>query len=100
MYTEKTPKTKEAYLYRTIFEKHFGAGNRSAIATVAWQDSIACSSETALRWDASFRGRADASGRAVAGVHESAYAESWDATKGNIAGEGKADEPAAKKQKK
>merc|ERR1719310_736270 len=68
----KTPRTKEAYLYRSLFSKHFGE-NSSAAETVGWQDSIACSSEVALRWDPSFQGRADASGRAVAGVHEEAY---------------------------
>lgn len=68
----KTPRTKEAYLFRDMFAKHFGE-NTSAAETVGWQDSIACSSEVALRWDASFQGRADASGRAVAGVHEDAY---------------------------
>lgn len=74
-YPEKTPKTKEAYLYRDLWSKHFGETNASAIRTVAWQDSIACSTETALKWDASFQGRADASGRAVAGVHDDAYDE-------------------------
>jgi len=68
----KTPRTKEAYLYRSLFAKHFGE-NTSAAETVGWQDSIACSSSVALKWDASFQGRADASGRAVAGVHEQAY---------------------------
>jgi asparagine synthase (glutamine-hydrolysing) len=68
----KTPRTKEAYFFRDMFAKHFGE-NTSAAETVGWQDSIACSSEVALRWDASFQGRADASGRAVAGVHEDAY---------------------------
>merc|ERR1719310_511044 len=68
----KTPRTKEAYLYRSLFSKHFGE-NSSAAETVGWQDSIACSSSVALKWDASFQGRADASGRAVAGVHEQAY---------------------------
>jgi len=68
----KTPRTKEAYLYRSMFAKHFGE-NGSAAQTVGWQDSIACSSSVALKWDASFQGRADASGRSVAGVHESAY---------------------------
>merc|ERR1712217_985269 len=72
-FPQKTPKTKEAYLYREMFCKHFGEGNLNSMETVAWQDSIACSSETALRWDASFQGRADASGRSVAGVHDAAY---------------------------
>merc|ERR1712054_8776 len=73
-FPEKTPKTKEAYFYRDIFESHFGS-SKPARDCVQWQDSIACSSETALKWDASFRNRADASGRAVAGVHTDAYDE-------------------------
>ena len=93
VFPTKTPKTKEAYMYREIFEKHFGANNVSAVGTVAWQDSIACSSETALRWDASFRGRADASGRAVAGVHDSAYAQE------RFEPSTSAEEPSSKKQK-
>jgi len=68
----KTPRTKEAYMFRDFFAKHFGE-NTSAADTVGWQDSIACSSEVALKWDKAFQGRADASGRAVLGVHESAY---------------------------
>jgi len=80
----KTPRTKEAYLYREFFAKHFGE-NGAAAETVGWQDSIACSTEVALRWDASFKARADASGRAVAGVHEDAYASDW-ATKAQSSG--------------
>jgi len=72
----KTPRTKEAYLYRDHFAKHFGE-NGAAANTVGWQDSIACSSDVALRWDASFQGRADASGRSVVGVHETAYTDEW-----------------------
>mmetsp|Transcript_79187 Transcript_79187/g.224168 ORF Transcript_79187/g.224168 Transcript_79187/m.224168 type:complete len:600 (+) Transcript_79187:122-1921(+) len=72
----KTPRTKEAYLYRSLFAQRFG-DNTAAAETVAWQDSIACSSEVALRWDKAFQGRADASGRAVAGVHEQAYTEEY-----------------------
>lgn len=66
-----TPNSKESYLYRTMFAKHFPSA--SAVATVKWQDSIACSSAAALKWDAAFQGRADPSGRAVLGVHASAY---------------------------
>mmetsp|Transcript_110438 Transcript_110438/g.276464 ORF Transcript_110438/g.276464 Transcript_110438/m.276464 type:complete len:601 (+) Transcript_110438:60-1862(+) len=72
----KTPRTKEAYMFRQFFARHFGE-NTSAADTVGWQDSIACSSEVALKWDKAFQGRADASGRAVLGVHESAYNESY-----------------------
>merc|ERR1712110_461027 len=46
----KTPRTKEAYLYRDLFASHFGE-NTCAADTVAWQDPIACSSEVALKWD-------------------------------------------------
>ena len=41
-FPEKTPKTKEAYLYREMFSKHFGEQNANSIQTVEWQDSIAC----------------------------------------------------------
>mmetsp|Transcript_21308 Transcript_21308/g.49473 ORF Transcript_21308/g.49473 Transcript_21308/m.49473 type:complete len:597 (+) Transcript_21308:139-1929(+) len=91
----KTPRTKEAYLYRDIFAKHFG-DNGPAVETVAWQDSIACSSEVALRWDASFKNRADASGRAVAGVHESAYGKEY-STPAQQTGQANGDEPSAKR---
>ncbi|MEZ4472632.1 MAG: asparagine synthase B [bacterium] len=66
-----TPLTKEAYLYRQLFERHFPQA--SAVATVPVAESVACSTPAALAWDPSFRGRADPSGRAVAGVHKSAY---------------------------
>jgi asparagine synthase (glutamine-hydrolysing) len=66
------PLTKEAYLYRSIFEEHFP--QPSAASTVPVSLSIACSTPRALDWDASFRGRADASGRSVSGVHNSANA--------------------------
>lgn len=37
--------------------------------------SIACSTAAAIEWDASFKNRADPSGRAIAGVHDDAYTE-------------------------
>jgi asparagine synthase (glutamine-hydrolysing) len=70
-YPVKTPLNKEGYWYRTFFESHFPS--QQAAACVQAEPSIACSTETALRWDAEFRGRADPSGRAVAQVHEKAY---------------------------
>ena len=70
-FTENTPTTKEGYYYRSIFETHFP--QPSAAKTVPGGPSIACSTPRAMEWDASFRGRADCSGRAVAGVHEQAY---------------------------
>ncbi|HEV2538671.1 MAG TPA: asparagine synthase B [Frateuria sp.] len=64
------PATKEAYLYRALFEKHFPGP--ACAATVPGGKSIACSSPAALAWDPSFGGRADPSGRAVQGVHAQA----------------------------
>merc|ERR1712137_1470154 len=96
----KTPRTKEAYFYRDQFAKHFGE-NGAAAGTVGWQDSIACSSEVALKWDASFKGRADASGRSVLGVHTKAYGSDYVTaaqSSGNQVGEDNG-EPAAKRSK-
>jgi asparagine synthase (glutamine-hydrolysing) len=66
-----TPKTKEAYLYRSIFEEYYP--QHHAIRTVPVSESIACSTPRALNWDQSFRNRADASGRSVGGVHTDSY---------------------------
>lgn len=65
-----TPQNKEEYYYRTIFE-HFPS--ESAARSVPSVPSVACSTAEALAWDASFQGKNDPSGRAVAGVHEEAY---------------------------
>jgi asparagine synthase (glutamine-hydrolysing) len=67
----KTPETKEAYLYRQIFESHFP--NATAINCVPWERSVACSTEIALKWDAAFQQMVDPSGRAVTDVHTEAY---------------------------
>lgn len=64
------PATKEAYLYRMLFEQHYP--ERAAAATVPGGKSIACSSPAALAWDPEFAHRADPSGRSVAGVHQAA----------------------------
>jgi len=74
-----TPKTKEAYFVRQTFHSHFPSD--SAARSVAWQDSIACSTATALKWDASFQNRADDSGRSVVGVHNSAYDDKFQVAK-------------------
>jgi len=64
------PATKEAYLYRELFERAF-PGDACA-RTVPGGKSIACSSPAAIAWDAAFAAAADPSGRAVAGVHAAA----------------------------
>ncbi len=62
-----TPMNKEEYMYRAIFSEHFPSDQ--AAACVPSVPSIACSTETALLWDAAFQGNADPSGRAVKTVH-------------------------------
>ncbi len=66
-----TPTTKEAYYYRSIFEKHFPS--EAAARTVPYEESVACSTQTALAWDESFKNVADPSGRAVIGIHRKSY---------------------------
>ena len=65
------PLTKEQYLYRRIFERHFPS--QAAAATVPAGPSIACSTPEALAWDESFQGMADPSGRAMRGIHQDSY---------------------------
>ena len=65
------PKNKEEYYYRSIFAEYFPS--ESAARSVPSEASVACSTATALEWDAAFRGMNDPSGRAVKGVHEQAY---------------------------
>ena len=66
-----TPVTKEAYLYREIFEELFKLP--SAVKTVPYGKSVACSTETAIAWDEKFKNMADPSGRAVTDIHDNAY---------------------------
>jgi asparagine synthase (glutamine-hydrolysing) len=65
------PITKEQYLYRRLFERHFPSP--SAAATVPGGPSIACSTPEALAWDEGFAAMADPSGRAMRGVHRDSY---------------------------
>ena len=73
-YPHNTPTTKEGYRYRMIFEEFFPG--EAAEKTVPGGKSIACSTERAMGWDASFALRADPSGR-CAGVHDAAYGETF-----------------------
>ncbi len=65
------PTTKEAYFYRTLFERHFPLA--SAAECVPGGPSVACSTPEALAWDAALQDVVDPSGRAVRSVHEKAY---------------------------
>ena len=64
------PETKEYYLLRGIFEEHYPGG--SALATVPFGKSIACSTPEAIAWDPKWATTVgDISGRAV-DVHDAA----------------------------
>lgn len=67
----QTPRTKEEYYYRSVFEQHFPS--ETAALTVPSVPSIACSTPTALAWDKSFQNMNEPSGRAIKTVHEDAY---------------------------
>ena len=67
----KPPQNKEEYYYRSIFAEHFPSD--SAAKSVPSEASVACSTAIALEWDEAFKNMNDPSGRAVKGVHESAY---------------------------
>lgn len=71
-FPHNTPATKEAYLYRRIFERFYPG--QACAETVPGGKSIACSSPAALAWDPAFANAADPSGRAVRGVHQQALA--------------------------
>ena len=62
------PATKEAYLYRFVFESHFPG--EAAARCVPEGPSIACSTPTAIAWDEAWAEQADPSGRAVRDVHK------------------------------
>ena len=66
-----TPKSKEEFLFRKIFEKHF-PGDDCALC-VPSSKSVACSTEEALKWDKSFIDMNDPSGRSVKKVHNDSY---------------------------
>jgi asparagine synthase (glutamine-hydrolysing) len=70
-FPHNTPTTKEAYFYRAIFDEHFPL--QSCAECVPGGKSVACSTPEALAWDATLSAVTDPSGRAVRGVHQSAY---------------------------
>ena len=65
------PETKEAYLFRSLFEEHFP--QEAALKCVPGGKSVACSTPEALLWDKDLQNTIDPSGRAVGGVHEQSY---------------------------
>lgn len=67
LYPHNSPTTKEALLYRQIFESHFPQA--IAVQLIPGGPSIACSTPAAIEWEQSWKNKADPSGRAVNGVH-------------------------------
>lgn len=66
-FPHNTPRSKEEYYYRDIFEGHFPS--ETAAACVPSSPSIACSTPEALEWDKQLKENSDPSGRAVRDVH-------------------------------
>jgi len=66
-----TPASKEAYLFRSLFEKQFPLV--SAAQTVPGGPTVACSTPEAVLWDQSLQQLNDPSGRAMRSVHQNAY---------------------------
>ena len=67
----QTPKSKEEYYYRSIFNEHFPSNYASLC--VPSVPSIACSTAEALAWDESFKNNTDPSGRAMKAIHNEGY---------------------------
>ena len=66
-----TPASKEAYWFRTVFERHFPLA--SAERTVPGGPTVACSTPEAVLWDQALQEMNDPSGRAMRNVHKDAY---------------------------
>tara|TARA_B100001059_G_scaffold141023_1_gene141122 strand:- start:3367 stop:4968 length:1602 start_codon:yes stop_codon:yes gene_type:complete len=65
VFPESTPHSKEAYMFRSIFEARFP--QRDAVHTVEFNEaSIACSTGPAAKWHAGFEAHLDPSGDSVA----------------------------------
>ncbi|RMZ53291.1 hypothetical protein APUTEX25_004779 [Auxenochlorella protothecoides] len=70
-FPEHTPRSREYYLLRTIFDRHFT--HPSAFDTVPKGLSIACSTPEALAWDPSWENSHEISGRAITHVHAAGH---------------------------
>ncbi|MCY4160758.1 MAG: asparagine synthase B [Flavobacteriaceae bacterium] len=67
----QTPRNKEEYYYRNIFESHFPSVQ--AALTVPSIPSVACSTETALKWSDQLQNQNEPSGRAIEKIHVDGY---------------------------
>ena len=71
LYPINTPRNKEEYYYRSIFNNHFPSD--ASAMSVPSVPSVACSTPQALEWDEAFKNMNDPSGRAVSKVHSDSY---------------------------
>ena len=70
MFPINPPLSKEEYYYRSIFKTKFPSD--TAALSVPSEPSVACSSKAALKWDSSFSGKNDPSGRSITN-HDNNY---------------------------
>jgi asparagine synthase (glutamine-hydrolysing) len=66
-----TPRNKEEYYYRSIFNDHFSS--EAAALSVPSVPSVACSTPQALEWDEAFKNMNDPSGRSISNIHNESY---------------------------
>ena len=71
IYSINTPRNKEEYYYRSIFNNHFPS-DASALS-VPSVPSVACSTPQALEWDEAFKNMNDPSGRSISNIHNKSY---------------------------
>jgi asparagine synthase (glutamine-hydrolysing) len=71
IYPINTPRNKEEYYYRSIFNNHFPS-DASALS-VPSVPSVACSTPQALEWDEAFKNMNDPSGRSISNIHNKSY---------------------------
>ena len=66
-----TPRNKEEYYYRSIFNNHFPSD--ASAMSVPSVPSVACSTPQALEWDEAFKNMNDPSGRSISNIHNKSY---------------------------
>ena len=71
IYPINTPRNKEEYYYRSIFNNHFPSD--AAAMSVPSVPSVACSTPQALEWDEAFKNMNDPSGRSISNIHNKSY---------------------------
>ena len=71
LYPINTPRNKEEYYYRSIFNNHFPSD--ASAMSVPSVPSVACSTPQALEWDEAFKNMNDPSGRSISNIHNRSY---------------------------